>query len=267
MKNKTKKTIYIIILTALFSALCYVATSISIPLGLSKVHLGNFMCILAGLLCGPLVGGFSGAIGLGLNDLTHSYGPDTIIRTIIVKFILGCLSGLLLRYFLKKNNNKQYRIIFASLFGIFLVTFVSFLSLYIIKGKSFSIGSYTFKNSIFLIVCLSIVDLIFLTSFILTFYIKKEYHVILLVTSLVCSINILLEFILKIPFKMLMLQFTFEKAFTYALQSLPSALITTIATIVLVTLIFYPLYLATRKVNKFNDLDEYLNFGHDEPKN
>ena len=96
----SKKIIHYMVLIALFSALSYLGTFIAIPVGISKVHLGNFICILAGLLCGGLVGGCSGAIGMGLNDLTSSYGPDTIIRTVIVKFIVGFLAGFLFRLFI-----------------------------------------------------------------------------------------------------------------------------------------------------------------------
>ena len=85
-----------------------------IPLGTSKVHLGNFVCILAGLLCGGLVGGISGSLGMGLNDLLSGYGPDTYIRSFIVKFLLGFIAGALFRYLIKKEKKITYRFYFIS---------------------------------------------------------------------------------------------------------------------------------------------------------
>ena len=69
MHNTSKKVLYNMVIIALFTALTFVGTYVQIPLGTSKVHLGNFVCILAGLLCGGLVGGISGSLGMGLNDL------------------------------------------------------------------------------------------------------------------------------------------------------------------------------------------------------
>lgn len=248
----SKKIIHYMVLIALFSALSYLGTFIAIPVGISKVHLGNFICILAGLLCGGFVGGLSGAIGMGLNDLTSSYGPDTIIRTVIVKFIVGFLAGFLFRLFIKKDLKVKW--IFTVFLAIFLSLFVTFLTLYVKFGDSFQFMGRTFKNSIFLIVCLGIFALLYLFSFMFSYLIKKEQQLVLLVASICGGVNVILEFIIKIPFKMLFASMTFEQAYAYAITSLPGALFTTILTVVFVTLTFIPLYLATRKINRYNDL-------------
>lgn len=252
----SKQVIYFIVLTALFSALSFLGTFIAIPVGISKVHLGNYICILAGMLCGGLVGGLSGSIGMGLNDLMGGYGPDTIIRTLIVKFAIGFLAGILFRIFIKKD--LKIKPFFAGLLIVFLIVFITFLTLFIKYGESFTFMGRTFKNSLFLVISLGFFVLLYSFTFIFSYRINKNQQIILLTATLVSSVNIVLEFIIKIPFKMLMASFTFEQAYAYAITSLPSALFTTILTVIFITLSFYPIYLATKRVNKNNDLEEYL---------
>lgn len=258
-KTNSREMLYRMIEVALFSSLCFLGTYISIPFGISKVHLGNFICILAGFLLGGWIGGLSGAIGMGLNDLVSSYGPDTIIRTVIVKFIVGFLAGVLLRLCLKKKVWKGFFVISE---GAFFGGFVALLALYCVYGDSFEIFGRTFGNSLFLVVCLGIFSVLNLIALILSFIVRQDRKWILLCASLVTTINVLLEFLLKIPFKMLMAAMNFEQATAYAITSLPSALMTAIVTTILITLAFYPIYLATRRFNRFDD----LHFGLEEPK-
>ncbi len=270
--SKSKRTIYLMIIIALFSCLCFIGTTyLYIPVG-SKVHLGNFFCIIAGLLCGGIVGGLSGAIGMGLSDLFCSYGPDTIIRTVIVKFLLGFFVGVFFRFIIKKERKIQpYSLIIGSMF---LLLFITFLTLYLVKGNSFLIGERQFKISILLIVSLGIMALFFLLIFIVTKKLNRINQCVLIATSIASFINVILEFCLKIPFKMLFLSMSFESAFIYALTSLPSAIFTTVMTTVFICVIYLPVYFATRHVNKLNDLYDtiqeitgnYKN-GQDEPKN
>ena len=96
--NKDRKLLSQIIYTAIFIALCFAGTFVSIPLGTSKVHLGNFFCILAGLLCGPFIGGVAGSLGMGFNDIALGYGWNTYLRTFIMKFLMGFLAGYIFRF-------------------------------------------------------------------------------------------------------------------------------------------------------------------------
>lgn len=49
------------IICAIFAALAFVGTMVQIPLPSGgMVHLGNFVCVLGALLCGPIVGGLAG---------------------------------------------------------------------------------------------------------------------------------------------------------------------------------------------------------------
>ena len=257
MHNTSKKVLYNMVIIALFTALTFVGTYVQIPLGTSKVHLGNFVCILAGLLCGGLVGGISGSLGMGLNDLLSGYGPDTYIRSFIVKFLLGFIAGALFRYLLKKEKKITYRFYFIS--GAFLITFITLLVLYLTKGEVIQMDAKRkFTISILLLSLLAVMSVFF---FVIQLFVKKINLVqryVLYVASIASIFNITLEFLIKIPFKVWMASLTWEGATIYAVSSLPSSLITCIVTTLFVTFIYIPLYTATQKINRLNDVYENI---------
>lgn len=257
MNNASKKVLYNMVIIALFTALTFVGTYVQIPLGTSKVHLGNFVCILAGLLCGGLVGGISGSLGMGLNDLLSGYGPDTYIRSFIVKFLLGFIAGALFRYLLKKEKKITYRFYFIS--GAFLITFITLLVLYLTKGEVIQMDEKRkFTISILLLSLLAVMSAFF---FVIQLFVKKINLVqryVLYVASMASIANITLEFLIKIPFKVWMASLTWEGATIYAVSSLPSSLITCIVTTLFVTFIYIPLYTATQKINRLNDVYENI---------
>ena len=257
MHNASKKVLYNMVIIALFTALTFVGTYVQIPLGTSKVHLGNFVCILAGLLCGGLVGGISGSLGMGLNDLLSGYGPDTYIRSFIVKFLLGFIAGALFRYLLKKEKKITYRFYFIS--GAFLITFITLLVLYLTKGEVIQMDEKRkFTISILLLSLLAVMSVFF---FAIQLFVKKINLVqryVLYVASMASIANITLEFLIKIPFKVWMASLTWEGATIYAVSSLPSSLITCIVTTLFVTFIYIPLYTATQKINRLNDVYENI---------
>lgn len=257
MHNASKKVLYNMVIIALFTALTFVGTYVQIPLGTSKVHLGNFVCILAGLLCGGLVGGISGSLGMGLNDLLSGYGPDTYIRSFIVKFLLGFIAGALFRYLIKKEKKITYRFYFIS--GAFLITFITLLVLYLTKGEVIQMDAKRkFTISILLLSLLAVMSVFF---FVIQLFVKKINLVqryVLYVASIASIFNITLEFLIKIPFKVWMASLTWEGATIYAVSSLPSSLITCIVTTLFVTFIYIPLYTATQKINRLNDVYENI---------
>ena len=257
MHNASKKVLYNMVIIALFTALTFVGTYVQIPLGTSKVHLGNFVCILAGLLCGGLVGCISGSLGMGLNDLLSGYGPDTYIRSFIVKFLLGFIAGALFRYLIKKEKKITYRFYFIS--GAFLITFITLLVLYLTKGEVIQMDAKRkFTISILLLSLLAVMSVFF---FVIQLFVKKINLVqryVLYVASIASIFNITLEFLIKIPFKVWMASLTWEGATIYAVSSLPSSLITCIVTTLFVTFIYIPLYTATQKINRLNDVYENI---------
>ena len=257
MHNASKKVLYNMVIIALFTALTFVGTYVQIPLGTSKVHLGNFVCILAGLLCGGLVGGISGSLGMGLNDLLSGYGPDTYIRSFIVKFLLGFIAGALFRYLIKKEKKITYRFYFIS--GAFLITFITLLVLYLTKGEVIQMDAKRkFTISILLLSLLAVMSVFF---FVIQLFVKKINLVqryVLYVASIASIANITLEFLIKIPFKVWMASLTWQGATIYAVSSLPSSLITCIVTTLFVTFIYIPLYTETQKINRLNEVYENI---------
>lgn len=110
MKELTgkRKTVYFIVAVGFMSALVYLGNylQIKIPNGLltTRIHLGNSMCLLAGLLFGPLAGGLSSGIGAMFYDL---FDPTYIVSapyTFISKFAMGFAAGLLNRLLREKKD-------------------------------------------------------------------------------------------------------------------------------------------------------------------
>ena len=90
---------------ALIAALAYVGFQflrIDIPVGTERtaIHLGNTMVVLGALLLGGW-GGFAGALGLTLADLTSGY-ITSAPKTFILKLVIGLIATLISR--------KLYRI-------------------------------------------------------------------------------------------------------------------------------------------------------------
>ncbi len=80
------------------AALVFVTTkfmSIPIPVGAGKtsIHLGNVMCILSGLLFGPVSGGLAAGIGSMIVDLTDPMWAPEFWVTFIMKFVMGFVAG------------------------------------------------------------------------------------------------------------------------------------------------------------------------------
>ena len=80
----------------MIAALAYVGFQflrIDIPVGTERtaIHLGNTMVVLGALLLGSW-GGFAGALGLTIADLTSGY-VTTAPQTFVLKMIIGLITG------------------------------------------------------------------------------------------------------------------------------------------------------------------------------
>ena len=73
------------------AALVCVATFLRFPFLGSKVHLGNTLCLLAGLLLGGPAGGLAAGIGSALNDLVSGYPIDELLVTFVSKFLMALI--------------------------------------------------------------------------------------------------------------------------------------------------------------------------------
>lgn len=135
MDRYARTPIINIVVVGLFAAICYVAILLlhipyPAPVGNPFIHFGNLFVILAALLFGGWQGGLAGSIGMGFFDITTGYGWATI-KTVILKFGIGWITGLIAR-FGRKNPDKNPR------FGLFVTAGVSILTgAGILLGKIF----------------------------------------------------------------------------------------------------------------------------------
>lgn len=118
MKNK-KFTVKDITTIALMAALVFVATNIKIdiptPLGKTMVHMGNIICVLAGLLFGPIHGGLAAGIGSAIFDLTDPIFAPEFWITFIMKFLMSFIAGKIAH----SGKITQKKIVIATMAGIF----------------------------------------------------------------------------------------------------------------------------------------------------
>lgn len=109
MKNKKLATI---VAVGLMAALCFVGNymQIKIPNGvlITRIHFGNSMCLLAGLLFGPLVGGLASGIGAGLYDLLDPVYIISSPFTFLSKFAMGYVCGYLSKREKRLKNETAY---------------------------------------------------------------------------------------------------------------------------------------------------------------
>lgn len=105
MKNKKLNQI---IAVGLMAALCFVGNylQIKIPNGVlvTRIHFGNSMCLLAGLLFGGMTGGLASGIGAGLYDLLDPVYIVSAPYTFFSKFAMGFTAGKLNKH---RNSEKS----------------------------------------------------------------------------------------------------------------------------------------------------------------
>jgi uncharacterized membrane protein len=82
----------------------------------SRIHFGNIICLLSGLLFGPSVGGLSAGLGSMLYDFTDPRFLPEFWITFIMKFAMGFVAGLVNRYLLK-NWRPKLRLLAAAACG------------------------------------------------------------------------------------------------------------------------------------------------------
>lgn len=117
--NKVQKLTF----TALMAALCYVAFTflqikVQTPAGYTSFHLGNVFCVLAALMFDGTIGGLAGAIGMGIGDLFDPVYVITAPKTIILKFLMGYITGFLAHKVFDIKNQQGKRLFKAVLLSI-----------------------------------------------------------------------------------------------------------------------------------------------------
>lgn len=126
-KNKTRWDAYTLTAIGVLAAIVYVVTLFRFPLLGSKVHFANAICLLAGLLLGPVPGGLAAGLGSAIYDLMAGYGAETII-TFASKFAMGWVCGIIFLSFGEKRFQLS-RLVIASACGA-----LTYVALYMLKS-------------------------------------------------------------------------------------------------------------------------------------
>ena len=266
--SKEKKILIKIILTALFSALCFIGVLIRIPLPTGAfVHLGNMICILAALLIGGIYGGIAGSLGMGLFDLTHGYLGAGLLRTFILKFLMGLIAGLIFKLILKKKLNiKKLTIIFVSIIGLLFITSIvlsvisynnGFVITYTKNGELVTktvIIKWIIPLFIGIMLVLGIIDLV------LEKKLGKVAGAALIGATAGVTINTLGEIYLKALLYYLLNSAygSFNDAYLYAIAELPATIITSVLTVSIIGFIYYPIYRATKDFNPIDYASQFI---------
>lgn len=136
--NEKRNLIYRIVVIGLMSALVYVGNLIYIPLpNNARIHVGNSMCLLAGLLFGGLNGGLSSGIGGALFDLFDPKYITSAPITFINKFAMGWTAGFLGR---RGFGNEAGRAAVSAVAGqiVYIILYLGkTFAAEIIKGNAF----------------------------------------------------------------------------------------------------------------------------------
>ena len=98
MQRTKKFDVRQIVLVGVLSALVFALSSLEIPIAIgdgTRIHFGNIMCLLSGILFGPVVGGLSAGFGSMIYDLTHPLYIAEFWITFLTKFAMGFVAGWL----------------------------------------------------------------------------------------------------------------------------------------------------------------------------
>ncbi len=129
--HQKKISMYDVIGVGFMAALVFVASQISIPIpsiiGITRIHLGNAFCLLAGFLLGGVRGGIAAGVGSMLYDFTNPAYISSAPITFINKFMMGFVCGQI-SYFGKAQGKILTRNIVAGIAGA-----LTYVALYLTK--------------------------------------------------------------------------------------------------------------------------------------
>ena len=126
MNRSDPKKTYRIVFVAMMAAIIYTVTLLRFPLLGTKVHFANAVCLLAGLLLGPVNGGLAAGLGSAIYDATLG-GYDLIqcLITFASKFLMACLCAKLAG---RQDKQSAGRILLACIAGA-----LCYVALYMLK--------------------------------------------------------------------------------------------------------------------------------------
>lgn len=173
MKNKfftVRKIAILGVLTALVFVMTYLGIDIPSPLGKTKLHFGNVMCLLSSLLFGPGVGSLAAGFGSALFDLQDPAWAPEFWMTFINKAAMALVAGLVMHKV--RFGSEKVRVWVAGLCGslTYCVLYVTknILSGVFIKGFAWDVAitetlvtklPVTLVNGVLAVVCAGVLTL------------------------------------------------------------------------------------------------------------
>ena len=126
MNHSDQVKTFRIVFIAMMAAIIFVVTLLRFPLLGTKVHFANAICLLAGLLLGPLNGGLAAGLGSAIYDATMGgYDLAQTLITFVSKFLMAAICALLAG---KAEKGKSRRVLTACIAGA-----LSYVALYMLK--------------------------------------------------------------------------------------------------------------------------------------
>ena len=129
-----KETIRKLVLSAMFAALCCVATLVvQIPIATGYLNVGEGMCLLSGLVLGPWYGGAAAGLGSMLADLL-SY-PHYAPGTLVIKFTMAVAAAYIFEAMRERSGKLAAQLIGGAAAEIIMVLgYFGYASLWLGKG-------------------------------------------------------------------------------------------------------------------------------------
>ncbi|MFR7762836.1 MAG: ECF transporter S component [Eubacterium sp.] len=152
------KVVSKIVLTALFAALVYVATSIiRYPTFGTQgyINIGDSIVLLSAWLIGGVYGGLAAGIGSALADLLAQY-VTYVPGTFIIKFLMALVAYLIFTALKKTNINKVVAYIVSGVVAELIMVFGYFLYESTILGYGLAAAASIPSNAIQAGTCLVI---------------------------------------------------------------------------------------------------------------
>jgi len=152
------KVVSKIVLTALFAALVYVATSIiRYPTFGTQgyINIGDTIVLLSAWLIGGVYGGLAAGIGSALADLLAQY-VTYVPGTFIIKFLMALVAYLIFTALKKTNINKVVAYIVSGVVAELIMVFGYFLYESTILGYGLAAAASIPSNAIQAGTCLVI---------------------------------------------------------------------------------------------------------------
>lgn len=129
MASKRMDSVYAITFVGMMAAVVFVSNFFSVPMGASRVHIANAVCLLSGMLFGGVYGGLAAAICSGLFDIVGGWGMTEAVITFFNKALMTLVCGLVV-YRAASLQGKKARLFVGALLGALL-----YIALYL--GKSY----------------------------------------------------------------------------------------------------------------------------------